>query len=329
VGEGRVNGITSVGAGANGVASNGTFAQAFSNGAGFNGMTPARGSVGAFSSGVGFNGAVPSGRSRGKRGLLIILIIALAMGVGVLIFVVLRMNFGGKTIASAEESFNRFANYVISGEESTMPIEGEFDLGESYYFMSEQINKEAQATIYKKTGELLEGAVSSFNKVKEEGSVALSLLQSELLSMNQMLELMEIVYLKEEISGKKIIDEYVEKGRAGAIQALDNYYDYRGIKDNPYVNDFKATYEKWVDLRVSYEDVFSQYGCFKNGVQDLICLKNNGGEKIASGAQDSLEEAWKLYEKLNYYYNLDTNFVLGVYRVNDLIATVNQKGNEE
>ena len=212
-----------------------------------------------------------------RKWLLIMLLVMLVFAGVILVGYFLINNSSG-----FEEKFNRFGNYILVGDDTTMEIPV-YDEDFSYYFIVKQATEEEQEVLYAKTRDLLNDFVKSVNndsRVSEEMKVVVE-------DEQDLFEFMETIYTKRFPGRSGLSQLLTEKGSYATIEQMNEYYNIPDNTNNKYLLDFKEAFRNWVDYSVEeYE----------------------GNET---------DDGWML--DIDSYFSLSNKFVNNIFIINDLI----------
>lgn len=251
------------------------------------------------SSGTGDIILQPDKPAKSKKGIFI--------GIGVLLvllvvaLVVFLVTGGGKGSngsgsssndnVSVETAFNRYANYLVSGEvkDSEVAINDDtiFSFTESY--TDDAVLKKA-TELY---GVFYDKATSNGDGIM---NVGLSLDRGK-----QYYQLLSEIKTTEHIDMDTLYYKYVD----GGVGVASNYAkDFYGINDNN--SSANSSYRKGLydlaKIRIEYWDIYNKNGCIVNREYDKKCIDNLSPEVIG-------EISFKLGDANSYLNSFDKNLV--------------------
>lgn len=253
-----------------------------------------------------------------KRWVVVLAIIAAAILLGVIVWLVFGSAFGNNASVSMKNSFNRFANYVVSGVEDDKDISTEYDPSEGYYFLTHQTTSEEQAELYNNTGVLLNNFMKDYRAGR--GNIEeTDLLGAAVNDESQLMNFMSIVYTKQLPTRSYIEDTYLESGSAAALQELLRYYDFSQVDGNSYAEEFSVDYENWVSAQIANFDIYRDNDCLVDGTASLYCIRQKGDADLnetLSASNDAIKEA---RATLSGYFGFSNSFVANAFVINDLL----------
>lgn len=316
---------SSNGAGSSGISSGGVGAVggAPMGGAPVGGNVPAGGSnpmMGApISSGTGDIVLAPEKKSR--KGLIIGLIVGVLIVVGLVAGIFLTRGGGiGGVNMSTEEAFNRYANYLLYGEESDAPLEGRLedeDVGQNEnedVEQSEDEDLEDNVGIY-----VLDEVVAEEDATGEEGEI----LASEFFAKAE--QLWKVFYdsLGEQVDAdlEDILDAYREDFEFTKIFAetpelneevfVMNFATMSRAElnewlKNHYIQFVDSNYEEIREYGQNGIEYYGLYADYLEQVKMAGCLNDIGEIAIACDGMDTVEMNSRLLEledEMNAYRN--------------------------
>ena len=216
-----------------------------------------------------------------------------------------------------KQSFNKFANYVLSGEELTTEINPELDVFYNYYFTNGVSVDNDRKELYEHTSALFTPFLEMYERTISKGHFSSDDEKLTAVANDevQLLEFFSAVYVKPEIAFEDIIDVYGKGGADGVKQYLDDYY--HGDTENPYYSGFSDYLKKWVDWQVKALDVYNSKGCIVDGTIKQSCSIDSEEDKAKVRGYNKNARNAKTF--LDSYYNLSDNYVLNVFVMNALV----------
>lgn len=228
------------------------------------------------------------------------------------------MKNGVSSTGDLKQSFNKFANYVLSGEELTTEISPELDVFYGYYFTDETYTDEEKVTINKKAEDLF----TDFEKVyigvidKEKITSNDEMLIAFVSDSEKILDFLSVIYMKPRIEVEKIADVYISGGSDSVQEYVDSYYD--ALSGNQYYEEYKNATKKWAGLLVQSLELYNKAGCIVDGKVNWDCqvASNDTATVMEERIMDYLDVESTLD---SYNKNRSKNLVLKVFVMNALI----------
>ena len=260
-------------------------------------------------------GDAPTRKSPRKPLLIGIALAILAVIILIVVIVSSNTSTNNASIGNLKTNFNRFANYVTSGNELASEINPDLDIFYNYYFVNEQYaDIEERTSVIYKTGSLFSAFLADYQTLI--GKVQLSSNDQQLVAIvnetYQLLNFFGEVYTKPVITPNDVANAYIKGGSAQVLQYINGYYNE--LPDNTYFSDFMTTLRNWANWQIQILDLYSSAGCAIGGTSCKI--EDDAITTKIREYNDSLSNAGS---SLNSYYNLSENFVLKVFVMNALV----------
>lgn len=214
-----------------------------------------------------------------------IFIVAGIIGLIIVAFVItisLLLGFSKKSsgVATAEEQFNQYANYVLYGETGTT-LEGEYDEYKSYKLSQEFYADDYDEQFWQTAGEMLDKAVQASSNSEGEERGLVDFLQNYQQNFKFLSGYLQVV--TNEPTDEQIMAIYFSSGAEAARKVVSDFYsalpDTESINSNEYVE----LKQKQYDSTISVLDLYKQYGCIdsdNNIAEYCEALANGGIEKV-------------------------------------------------
>ena len=283
-------------------------------------------SGGMSSGGVSSGGDVVSASGPEKKSkkwaviLLLFLVVALVGG-GVAF---LLLGSGKTSSKDFRKDFNRFANYVISGQESDADLTVDYDPSYNYFFLANQGTQEEQIVLYEKTGELLNNFVDSYNKSSDDEKKEFDSekMDQEIKNEVDLFDFMKTINTKEVLRDSDIMDMYMKNGYDNTLNEVMSYYSFNGDQSNSYMRNFSEIFKSWAKARLDMSRIYKENGCVMSGGLNYACQfqeDNNFLEELNRYTEIVQLER----RKLVYYYGLSPNFIENIFTINLLLKSTN------
>lgn len=236
----------------------------------------------------------------------------LLLGIVIMIMFIWPNNKVGGRDGDMKSSFNRFANYVLYGEETVDEIDSALDTSYEYYFNNNSNNDET----YERINGLYDVFLNNYNNQGKQGLDDNT--NAWVNSEKEMLNFMTALYPKKRITVLSLLDSYMEGGHVKADEFASNYYVFNN-NTSFYVERFSEDYNAWVDAALAFLDYYYNNGCLRNWGADYDCMIAKNSEAVI-GEMDKRKDALKNASTvLDYHYSFSDDFVLGVYVLNAYI----------
>lgn len=266
-----------------------------------------------------------------------IVIIVLVTLVGLLVLAgILFLIFGrggGKVSLNTQNSFNRYANYFLYGEDKTDKIEGEFNEENEPYFQKAMLEfGSVERDEY--LANLKQYYESFYNQIKETEQEDESV--SEWIEeYNTKFVLVTSYYGGAVLDQSDLLEAYVLGGEDSVYELITDklspYADLGEIFEIDYYNTAIEMARDNLDYIMAYESA----GCLANGQIDYSCAVEKNVEGNNSDIVDSMNENyWDLLATIN---NSEYSLYSGIYGYRNMIygegessnATENENDNTE
>ena len=259
---------------------------------------------------------------KNKRLIVVIVAVVVLILLGVGLWALLGSGlFSGKSGVVTE--YNKFANFVLYGEESDKAISDSYDENKDYYFLKKQETQEDRAALYEKANALYDAFLEKYNGVSNKTvlSKSASLLDSFVESEGLLIDFMEKVYVKDRLREVDYVKEYASNGK-DATEYLLNYYDLSEGSDNRFVNEFKEQLNDWLLAEGDYLDYYSNNGCFEGGMPSISCILDD--ENADKQQLDSFRKIKKdKFDEFVHNYNYLNDFMFNVYVIDGILNDKN------
>lgn len=220
--------------------------------------------------------AADDAKRKRKKIALIAVAVLLVIGAGLGAFFLIQQ--ANKPSANrVKTAFNRYANYVLYGEEKDSDI-GEYSDTARYTIMDKYLNRDDNYN--KRLNELFEAFTKEYASAAENG-----LYEKD--GIDYYKDIYYAVYdsyeLDNQLSFERIISLYESEGSEAAEEAIEDVYEQYGKNtDHRYVYDWYATRTDYINVL----DAFSTYGCLLSGAFDGQCLSNAANDPTVRQAKD-------------------------------------------
>ena len=298
-----------------------------------------QGGVGVpISSGTGDIVLNSSSSKKPKKGLIVLIVVLVLAIIGLVVaYFVLKPN--GKSAinpSSYGTEFNKFANYVLSGEENGEKISSGLNLSYDYYLVGVLDSNEGwdiKNAVLNKTKSLYDAFLLKYNEnrkqdndienardnIENDEMYYKGVLADSIDDMGAMIDFMKKIYSRDRITLDVITEMYLSEGDELAKQEIANYYDFSDESENSYEMDFEGTLNVVVSAQLFLLQTYNDVGCLVNGEMDDVCLSNNAStEQIdeISTARTDLNDA---LQNMESYYEMDKNLIDKIFWVNTLM----------
>lgn len=254
--------------------------------------------------------------------IAVVAVVVLAVVAGIVALIILKKS-GSSTVDDVKNSFYKFANYVLSGEDSSAAIAEEYDATDKYYFLANQNTSENQSRLYADTGKLLKDFKNKYSKLpagafgdKSQG------IEQNINDVASLFDFMELVYTKKRLFKPDIRDMYLENGYDGAYNEALAYYGGLNDSENSYVAGFSELFKMWVKDQLDILEDYNKKGCIVDKTVNLQCVY----DKVQNAEGEKVEPEFNRQGELNRYYNLDANFIVDIFIINALMNNESLEG---
>lgn len=198
---------------------------------------------------------------KSHKGIIIIALAVLIIGGFFAVMFLTRNGDGNVNISNnAKLAFNKYANYLLYGEDSDKPLEGEYD-EDSIYKLDEMWGEDAQAvTNYFKIANELLANFESFTNANTNGDFI-----TTVDNYRADFELVRLTFNKEYITEEELVNEVLS----------NNLEDTKTWIADKYNSLAKSSYEsvkKYAEAEINYYQLYAEYlenlkarGCFGDG----------------------------------------------------------------
>lgn len=257
------------------------------------------------SSGTGDIVLAPEKKSH--KGIIVAIILAILVIGGLLAMMFVMSKGGGSVNISndAKLAFNKYANYLLYGEDSDKALEGEYDENEIYK-LDEMRDEDAQVvTNYFKTANELLSNFESFTNgnTNNDFITAVDDYRADF-------ELVRLTFNK----------EYISEEELASMVLANNLEDTKTWIANKYANLTKSGYEKvkkYAESEINYYQLYAEClekakaaGCL-NAEDGIVC--DFSDETLESQIDDASEEASKMA------LSADHNVLRGCWEINKFL----------
>lgn len=174
------------------------------------------------------------------------------------------------SVEAAREQFNRFANYILYGEPSSV-LTGSYTRGKSYELDVQAENAEYDSEFWNTALNLLNNTVNIYESL---GDAANSSLLSFLKSYQQdFLFLNQYVSLKD-LTVDALFETYIERGAEGTKNYISDYYYELGELESGYSESFAAKLILRDSLFINGVKYYDTAGCLADGQLNDECMDN-------------------------------------------------------
>ena len=226
------------------------------------------------SSGTGDIVIAPEKKSHKWVIVAIILAILVIGGLFAAIFLTRNGGSGVNVSNDAKLAFNRYANYLLYGEDSDKALEGEYDEHEIYK-LDEMRSENAQAvTSYFKTASELLANFESFTNGNTNGDFI-----TTVDNYRADFELVRLTFNKEYITEEELVNEVLS----------NNLEDTKTWIASKYANLTKSSYEnirQYAEAEINYYQLYAEY---LEKAKDASCLNAEGELACEDYSDETLE----------------------------------------
>lgn len=253
------------------------------------------------------------GRKSKKWWAIGIIVVVLLVALGI-VFIIMNISGGRKETKGLKESFNRFANYTLSGHELDTQIDPEIDLDGNYYLNNNEDNK---AEMYSRVEDLFlvfkeQYFRSDISKTAQQSEYYDDIVNAE----EDLAVFMSKVYTKDLPSEQDLMASYAINGRDTTIEKFNNYYSLDVLNNNRYAVDFHNHYKEWLDNSLNMLDIYNASGCINDKEIFVACsLTEQQNETIT----DLVKIIDNNYVALKDSYELSNHFIRMIFIINSLI----------
>ena len=214
--------------------------------------------------------AADAKKKRKKIALIALAVVAvLAAGLGIFLLIV---QLSKPSASSVKSAFNRYANYVLYGEEKSSDI-GEYSDTTRYTIMDKYTDVDEDYN--KNFKRLLDAFYNAYNDAVNEGTY-------EKDGMDEFIDTAFAVYSTMELDSSytlpQMANDYLAEGRENVLSKLeDKYNSYAEKTDSRYIYDWRQT-------RLEYLELVSDYvneGCSATGSIDEQCAEAAAGRNAS------------------------------------------------
>lgn len=208
--------------------------------------------------------------------ILVILIILLLIGAFVAYFVATSNNNNSQISVSTDTktSFNRYANYLLYGEDSDNALEGEYD-GENSYTLYDKINSNDEQGFFEKTQSLLEEFGDGFHKTNSINEELQSLVDNYIGNF----EIFKHHELNGDIDFNTLGKQYVDNGFESTKSWITSYYSDLVNSEYNNAKQYGENQTNYWKLTADLLQKADNNGCLQNGAFEADCLNNSVSEE--------------------------------------------------
>ncbi len=217
-----------------------------------------------------------SGNSRGgKKGLLAVgLLIIVLLIVGVIVAVMMGGGKGGNSGSSSgtdNDSFSRYANYLLYGTENSKDDLGDFDKSKEYAVVRAYV--EDNANFFVKAQELWK---VFYEKIKaNEAYSETSKMVGDVNYQNELMDFVTKYMSTVNLDDNKLLKLYLENGSDKAKSEVDDNYKTLTTTIFEPGKEYAMASADYAKKTITLYSTYDSYGCIVNDDVDSICLKNN------------------------------------------------------
>ena len=271
-----------------------------------------------------FVGGGSAAEKKPKKWLIaVIVVVAVAVLAGIVALAILKKSGGSSTVDDVKNSFYKFANYVLSGEDNSAAITASYNVGDDYYFLVNQNTPENQKKLYANTSKLLKDFKGKYDKLPAgafgDKSQEIGQNVDDIVSL---FDFMEIVYTKKRLFKLDIRDMYLENGYDGAYNEALAYYGGLNDSENSYIAGFSELFKMWVKDQLDILEDYNKKGCIVDKTVNLQCVY----DKVQNAEGEKVESGFNRQGELNSYYNMNANFIVDIFMVNALMNNESLEG---
>ena len=207
-----------------------------------------------------------------NKGLIIGLIIAaIAVVAIVVVLAVLPKGGGGSTSVNAinNQAFNRFANYIINGEDSTTPVA---DTDKTTQLEVSIATPEARSNYLSTGKELLDAFMQEVND--SDNLKNYSNLVETATALRDYYEVIYETYRVVPLNYQSILKLYSSDGANLTENTINNHYQNLLNSKNEDISKYASDMLESAKIQLAVFKKYSQYGCLQNGIVNNDCVKN-------------------------------------------------------
>jgi len=248
---------------------------------------------------------------KGRKGLVfLILVFVLVLGGGGYLYFSSSFRYSG----DIRESFNKYANFLLYGKESTEDMNAEYSFTEDYYVI-QQINDRDHFADFISKSNSLRDAVNKHIETLESNKNNDIIVQWNILIKKS--QFVEVYYAKDFLGYSSIESYYVENGAEKTKEFVVNYYT-NNYKENDYLNSLIDYNTQRGNAVVERLEIFNSLGCISK-VEDLACFEQRANDEQKASA-DALYATFREnnveYLKYESFYD---DFIASIFVLNDIL----------
>lgn len=245
------------------------------------------------SSGAGDIILAPEKKSYKKPIIIVMIIIALIIS-GIVVAFSLMPSGGGLNVSSdAKIAFNKYANYLLYGEDSDRPLEGEYDDSRIYEFdemRSEDVKN--MASYLKKVNSLWNSLGSLVGNYGDDD------LKKLVDNYSGNIELINFTFdseiINEEELIKEVLNHNLEETKAWIVSKYDDM-----IKSNyDVVKRFGEAEINYYQLYAEYLEKLKSFGCLNE--EGILFCEDFSDEALESQIEDAYDAVNEITQGANY-----------------------------
>ncbi|MDR2063527.1 MAG: hypothetical protein LBQ02_01905 [Candidatus Nomurabacteria bacterium] len=212
----------------------------------------------------------PQKRKKNKLKKLIILAAIVILGGGIAAFVFLRPK--SYTPAEIISAFNTYSNYLLSGEKSDRPLEGEWEpLNEFTFYQLDLVRGNSQEDVTAYYNELKTLFGDFAQKYHSADTDTPEDLDGMVENYQTNLDFYYTYVLTESVSEEALSEKYFAEGVSSAVTYAEQFYKDLKNSENEYTKQYG---ELQAELSTLWINVFNEYqnnDCFRDGALDEDC----------------------------------------------------------
>ena len=249
-----------------------------------------------------------------NKRIIIVIIFAIVLALSLLLFVIFGRGQGGVG-ANVQNSFNRYANYFLYGENKTDKIEGAFNEDNEPYFEKalEELSGDERTTYLTNLKNYYGEFYNLMLEAKKEDESTTQWLEE----YNAKFNIVANYYSGAVVNRSDVLNAYV-LGGDGAVgdlieERLGVYRDLPEVFETNYYDTASNLARAEMDYVIEYEEA----GCLKDGRIDYNCaaerdVEGNNVELVTAISEDY----WTLQATLN---NCEYSVYSGIYGLRSLV----------
>jgi hypothetical protein len=253
-----------------------------------------------------------------KRFILPIFLLAIALVVAIIAIFFAFGSHSGQTNSSPTlaGSFNRYANLVVYGTDSTEPIQGEYQDNISYTIdnFATQNTSSEKTEYFQKVLQLWDIYYGNFEKSDYFDEFNSSINHFTFLLNDSIVFATKIDSLST-FDKNKIFEMFISEGESNTRNTISEYYSSSLSQDNSLLTQYAELLIARDNAMVDQIAVYNNAGCIKDGVIDNNCtmtLDSSSSEKYIEAYQAEVDSRQDIFSLIysNYNHVLEWTYLL-------------------